>query len=76
MAADNIEPQRFSPGNEGLLGKEGISNDAVRQLKKVILERVYGSQINANDGVMIIHVLEIIGNGHLTLSVKVCLATK
>ena len=63
MAADNIELQRFSPGNEGLLGKEGISNDAVRQLKKVILERVYGSQINANEGVMIIHVLEIIGNG-------------
>ena len=63
--ADNIEAQCLGPGNEGLLGKESISNEAVRQLKMVILERVYGSQINANDGVMIIHVLEIVGNSTL-----------
>lgn len=41
--ADNIESQCLGSGNEGLLGKEGISNETVRQLKKVIFERVYGS---------------------------------
>ena len=49
-ATDNIEPQCFSFSNEGLLGKEGIYNKAIGQLKKVILERVNGPQVNANYG--------------------------
>ena len=47
-ATDNIETQCFSSGNKGLLGKEGIRNKAIGQLKKVILERVYGPQGTAH----------------------------
>ena len=62
-ATDNIETQCFSSGNEGLLGKEGIRNKAIGQLKKVILERVYGPQVNANYGIMVVHMLEVVRNG-------------
>ena len=62
-ATDNIEPQCFSSGNEGLLGKEGIRNKAIGQLKKVILERVYGPPVNANYGIMVVHMLEVVRNG-------------
>lgn len=62
-AADDIESQGFGPGDESLLGKEGVRDKAAGQLQKVILERVYGPQVNANDGIVVVHMLEIVRNG-------------